>query len=536
MSSGLYTKNNLSESGLNAKESLQKLYGPQIQEDILLFAFASRLESTISCPDQIVGLVNEPLADSSGNTLYRTKIITNKYTYSDNNLVWFDSISPSLDKRTTLELSVGSPIKVSVSGSITSISFLEGGENYGVRTGSGQLVSLPATVNVNVRGKLSGASNAVVAVTVSSNGSISRSSTFNIVFPGSGYVNGEDLDFVLGCLEGETEAGDKCLKYTQNFLYQDVFVDGRVSSKAYLKNDRYRYTVKFADGGGFFLYDNLSSKYLYLGSYYDTFREISSPTTFTIKRKDSISSENITQLYNLNGYSAFWSYSWGYKVNTNISSGLQSLSARVSSLQQEFVNFVQNVRIQSLETDKTNVLGTRYNIIEGKNLTSNYRVIMRDPDGVLDQSSVDFYSLSSLTQPGQVSLNGNNIPGIWLWTGEKYQRAFSSDDKPFMSQNGRQYLSPAIYNLAGSELPLSGSYKYSISTGYLKPGTGVIRGFNSQISTLVQNISGTTASSGGFVYHRLLTPTTYTGSNIKGWPLFSYVQGGITKDAKILAI
>ena len=98
MSAGLYTKFNLSEDGLNATDALQKLYGPQIQEDINLFAFASRLESTISSAstssaNQLFGLVNEPYKDGDGDEILRTRFVTNSYTFSSENRVWLDRIS-----------------------------------------------------------------------------------------------------------------------------------------------------------------------------------------------------------------------------------------------------------------------------------------------------------------------------------------------------------------------------------------------------------------------------------------------------------
>jgi hypothetical protein len=536
MSIGLYSRNNLSESGLNAKESLQKLYAPQIQEDILLFSFASRLESSAASLDAITGLKNESISDPLGNVYPRTKIVTNNLTFTDNNSVWFEKIPDQFDKRsTTGETGLGCPIKVSTEGSITSVTMVDGGNRYGVKSFStGGDIALPATVNVGVRGKTSGASNGVINITVSTNGSISLSSTFNVITPGSKYLPDEELEIIPGCLDGEIPLNDKCIKYGQNYLYQVNFLSGVVSTKALLKNSRYTYRVRFSRVGGFFLYDDRTQKYLYLGSFYGTYQPLSTPD-LVIRRKDTISSANITQLYNLNGYSAFNQYGYGYKSSSSISSSLTSISDSVVYLQKDLSNFIQNTKPQVSENDSTNIIGIRHNIIEGKNIFSNYRLIFRDPDGVLDQSSVDFYTLSALNLAGEVNLNGERIPGIWLWTGEKYKRIFSSDDRPFVSQIGRKYLSPAIYNASEVELAESGAYKYSLSTAYLKPGTSVIRGFDTQISTLVQNLSSSVGA-GGFVYYRQLTPTTFSGTSVKAWPLFSYTQNGQTKDARFLAV
>lgn len=556
--SGLYTKNNLSEAGLNATDALQKLYAPQVHQDILLFAFANRLESSVYSPslqsdNQIYGLINEPLADSQGNVSLRTKFVTQGrldrnagslvqelYTFSDENRVWFDKFPTGLDQRSGQEVSIGAPIKVSVNGSIVAASLQGVGEGYSVKTPSGDAVSLPASVNVRVVGKRSGSKDAIITVTVNSDGTISRTSSLEIVSGGSKYFPEEQLELLPSCESYEDPSEDKCFRYTGNSLYHSSYTGGDVSTKALLKNERYTYRVRFADRDGFFLFDDKSSKYVYLGLVYDAIQTIdaASDPLLIIKRRDQISSENLIQLYNLNGRSFFWSYGDGYESAEDISSNLRNLSTSTESLRDGFRSFIQNNRLPKTEFDKTNALGSRFNIIEGRSISTDHRVIFRDPDGVLDQSNIDFFSLNALNQPGGTVLSGQAVPGIWLWTGEKYQRAFSSDDKAFMSQDRRQYLSPAIYNISGAELANSGAYKFSISASYYKPGEPLvnasIRGFNTQISTLIQNISSTSGA-GGFVFHRTLTVNNLTGS-LKSWPLFSYIEGGTIKDARLLAI
>jgi len=181
--------------------------------------------------------------------------------------------------------------------------------------------------------------------------------------------------------------------------------------------------------------------------------------------------------------------------------------------------------------------------------TDTFTVVATDSkttSGSVTAYQIGFFQLRELTDAYETSLFNQNIPGIWLWTGDKYQRVFSSDDKPFMSQQGKKYLSPAIYGLNDTdELAESGENKYSVSAGYLNPavdspGVSDIIGFDTQLSVLVQNISSSSKSSnGGFVYHRQLavdtvrTEPTYT---VKAWPLFSYQDGTQVKDAKLLAI
>ena len=705
MASGLYTKNNLSEKGLNATDAIQKLYAPQIQQDILLFSFANRLESEISSPDtendnQVYGLINEPISDSQGNVVLRTKFVTlgrpdpnvselqGLYTYSDNNLVWFDKVSTSLDKRTTSE-TYGAPVKVSVNGSLTLVSVNSIGENYKIVDVNGNDITLPAFIDVRVKGVESGETSAKVRIAINTSGKIDLANSTEIVSSGSGYLREEFLEIIPGCGTEDNPAEDACLLYdeliTQGATYaqsgtntvtitltshnlstndtvsldftsgsassgvytvsvtgnntftiqssasvttsgnvnvtrsggsiiQDYFVNGQVSTKALLKNELYTYRVLFSDRDGFFLYDDKVNEYVYFGSVYNTINTIVAEETpsLVIKRLDSLSSQNLVQLYNLSGRSAFWTYGENYESGESISGTLRGLSNGAESLRDSFKLFIQNAKQPSTELNDSNTLGTQYNILEGKSINSDFRVIFRDPDGILDQpvyeksgtysqsgsvitvnsashglstsdtvyllfttgsavnskytvtvtgpsqftvsaldsktttgnveitKGISFTRLASLNSPGQTNFAGENIPGIWLWTGEKYQRVFSSDEKAFMSVNGKKYLSPAIYGENGVELGETGNNKYSISASYLKPGTTVVKGFDTIISTLIQNISGAgNPNNGGFVYHRTLSANTVRvepSYTVFSWPLFSYREGNLVKDAKLLAI
>jgi hypothetical protein len=410
--SGLYTRSNLSESGLNATDAVQKLYEPQVQQDLLLFAFASRLESQISSPslvaeNQIFALINEPISDSSGNVFLRTKFLTNGFTFSENNLVWLDRVNFPLDKRSSSETE-GCSVIFSVNSSLTQVSLESGGEKYVVRDSSGALVSLPSTVQVRLRGVESGASNAVASVTVEQDGRLSRS--VSLVTGGSNYIDGEFLEIVLGCREDETPTLHKCFVYTgSNYLDQVGFdQDGR-SAQALLRSVKYTYTTRFSDGEGFFLYDDLEQKWMYLGSDYDQLSLISgsSPPLLSMKRLDTLSSDNMTQLFQLDGRSQFFDYGQTYQSGESIGGSIRGLLNRAEELKDTFKYFVQNNRVNTPETSENNQLGTRFNIIDGKNILSDFRVIFRDPDGSIDQ-------------PGQQSLSGVEIPSTTYTITETY--------------------------------------------------------------------------------------------------------------------
>lgn len=546
MSAGLYTKYNLSEDGLNATDALQKLYGPQVQEDINLFAFASRLESTISSPstestNQLKGLVNEPYKDGSGNEILRTRFITNSYTFSSENRVWFDRIAGTLFDQRGDNLVTGAPIYVSDTDVIVNLSVSSTGTQYEARDSSGTELSYPATVTVNLLGLQSGSKNATAQVTVNSDGTLSR--TIAVVSGGSGYVPGENLIPIPSCGSEDNPEEDRCIRYASNSLYHVPYDSGNIGYTALIANERYLYTVKSADQDGFFLYDENSQDWVYLGEVYDFVQLMPSLPTpgIRLSRLDTLSSENLVQLYKLDGRSQFYSYFEGYEPGTDLSSSIRSISNSIESIRNSLPRFVQNVKVQSDNTE----LGFAYNRFRGLNIQSDYRVIFRDPDGVLDDPLVTFFDLRDETNSrGQVRIDGKAIPGIWLFTGEKYQRVFSTDDKPFFSQSERNYLSPILNKFeSGSVVAAleSGDNKYSISSGYYKPDTPVstdsVRGFNTTLGTLVQNLSGASnPNDGGFVYHRTLNVSYNIRGIVDSWPLFSYIDGGITRDAKILAI
>ncbi len=515
--SGLFTKLNLSEFGLNGTEAVQKLYEPQVQNDINLFAFSSRLESTV----QVSGLINEPFSSQEGDIFLRTRFVTNVFTFSNRNQVWFDkSVIPG--------------VKISGNGPIVNVSLLSPGRQYGVKTQAGtEVETYPATVQVAVLGTESGSSNARIEVTVDSLGKLLPTAT--IVTPGSGYLDGEILELLPACQSEEIPSQNKCLNYESgNYLFQVYFSEnGEIGYPALIKNDKYLYTVLSSSSEGFFLFDGKKGEWLYSGPLYNNFTPLP-PNSIQISRADTIESGNIGQLYGLNNRSYFFGYGGsGFSPSQSLGNTLRSISDQLDSLRDRFKSLIQNVRTQKTEFNEENELGLRYNILEGKNIFSDYRVVFRDPDSVLDQESVDFFSLRDLLDaPDQVVLNNEAVPGIWIFTGEKYQRVFSTDDKPFISRSGRNYLSPKISDTNGDPIT---DLRYSISAAYLKPGTTEVKGFDTEISVLVQNISSTTGN-GGFVYHRTLIPTAVTGS-VTRWPLLSYRDSiGTIRDAMFLAI
>lgn len=520
--SGLYTRFNLSEDGLNAAEALQKLYAPQIQNDIRLFAYSRVLESQISSPGTIFGLLNSPISNLAGNISYRTKFLTNSYTFSNDNEVWFEGVGFQLDKRAPTETD-GADFKYSINGSVVNAVLESTGEGYYVVDAGGvEVTSYPAVVDVRVIGSESFASSAVVRVTVNGNGNLTGE--IEVVNGGTGYIENETLELLPLCQGRETEALNRCARYTGSF----ALAQNGQSTAARIQNSQYTYQVRFSDSDGFFLFDTRSGEWVYLGEFYDDIVNLTG--SFTLVRSDQIEPENLGQLYNLNARAVFYDYRYPFEPSNNLASTLKSLTDAVELINNDLSIFVQNSRPYSFDTDSGNLLGITYNVFEGKNVNSDYRVVFRDPDSVLDQESTDFFTIrDTLSGQNEYQIGGVTVPGIWLFAGDKYQRVFSSEDKPFLSVLGRKYLSPALYDADGDELPETGSLKYSISAAYRNLVTETVRGFDTEIGTLVQTVPD------GFVYHRPLTVNT--GSGINFWPLLSYKdESGTTRDAKFLTI
>ena len=426
-----------------------------------------------------------------------------------------------------------------------------------VRTRS---TSTAKSVDVSVVGERSGASNAIIRLKIL-DGKISRTDLIEIVDGGSGYFADEPLKPIRQCRlnrfgQQETPQLQKCKNYSdfQDRLIHRSFkytlptgtneIDYSTAVLGYegsLASGQYFYETKDAAEDGFFLYDPLTQKDLYLGQVYDQEVTIGtgvSTPSLLMRRFDTITSLNLLNIASLDSASRITDYEDNvFSVADNLGSQLRSLTDRVESIRQSFKTLLQNNKRQRVVTDELNTLGTDYNIFEGRNFDSTFRMVFRDPDGVIDRSDVTFELLNALESQDGVEVTAGGVeyhaPGMWLRTGSDadgnalYKRAFSTDAKPYASSKGRVVLSPILNKLASgnysvgtfSSVAESGENKYSISTAYLRSGGEFVQGFVSNIGTVVQNLSSSPRN-GGFVYHRTLT--TQTIGNVKGYPLFDY--------------
>jgi hypothetical protein len=533
--SGLYTKNNLRESGLNKTEAIQNLYAPGVQNDIRLFGFSNSVFSDL----KPLELVNLPLVDSSEVLINRTKFVSKRFTFASGNKVWIDSVNNlfELDRRVESDLGTGSKVVFSKEGSLANVEILGVGSGYVVKDGNGTTIPGVSEVIVGVEGKQSGSKNALIKFAVNSDiGKIVRDYLPEVVDGGSGYIIGEELLILTQCQDDELSDTSKCLNYDtlSNRLWQIFF--SPVAFSALVRASVYEYIVRDSDEEGFFLYNEREQKWVYLGSEYNT--PVSLEQNVTLKRSDKLSVSHLLNIEKLEGASKFFNYNSAYSISGSLTARISKLVDDVSLIVDKLDSLYQDVKRQRFEDDPKNRIGTKINLYNSANINTTFRFIVRDPDGVLDLNEVDFLSLRDLLSgPDEIELELPSIqpeplriPGIWINVGGKYRRAFSSDDKPFQSVRQKNFLSPMIYRLADGETNYetgslverasTGENKYSLSASYLRFGGSEVYGFNTTISTLVQNLSGSTdPENGGIVYHSALTPATIR-PGLQAWPLF----------------
>lgn len=131
MAIGLSTRKNLSESNLNLKTAIQKLYAPGIEDDITLFSLSSQIESICfsglvdNDNAQIIKLSSERLRTISGEVLKRTRFTTKFFTFTDNNEVYFNRYTAGIGVSSDAKLPTFSEL-----GSIPAVKTSSGGEGF----------------------------------------------------------------------------------------------------------------------------------------------------------------------------------------------------------------------------------------------------------------------------------------------------------------------------------------------------------------------------------------------------------------------
>jgi hypothetical protein len=402
--------------------------------------------------------------------------------------------------------------------------------------------------NVSVRGTLSGRETARAKITFIKHltddlepaeltkftpDNFDRYSIFSIEItsPGSGYIFPEPLELVEGNIRLSSDDSVLVLKKQKGKYFS--------GQPELLRSKTYIYQVRGADRSGFFLYDNQLNKYVFLG-------RNTGELGFTQQEKDSIELRRFDGI-SINNFLQFkfaQSRIWldgegansGFRIQGgSISGEINRVASVTNNLQLRTQAAIQNTRRPTPPTSSENVLGYKYNSFDGEDVVIWQRVVLRDPDFVLNPNNPDFnsgsitgsrlrsfvenFELQALNSPQKIK-----VPGLFIKVGAQYFRAFSTTDKPFFAETSSgEILNPKL----SSEVD-----QYALSAESLAPGSNsVLYSYDTVISQLAQRINSGGVN-GALYYHRVAAPLRRTvetsrndGSsvNVFAVPLFSLV-------------
>lgn len=341
--------------------------------------------------------------------------------------------------------------------------------------------------------------------------------SLEITNAGSNYLIGEDLeiDFTGNVIEESTNASCKIVKQEGEEYF---------GKNAIIVSDFYYYTVVGASQSGFYLRDeNLSDpKFIYLDQEKDTDDFVDTdPKEIRILRNDSISVNNLLQLRFTGSPSYLYSYGGSYSIGDSITGAIYALSATASNLREESYRAIQNTKRPTFITSNENYLGFEYNKIVGQNMDIWQRVVIRDQDFVLGESGVSGINLASSVENFELATGETTkvrVPGLFIKVGDKYQRAYSTEDKPYFQPNitKLKVLNPNIdtnsadYALYAANLLTNGNW-YA---------------YNTTISKFAQRLHSN-GKDGAFYFHKTLAPTvtSKTSGSVSYYevPLFTFV-------------
>ena len=181
MAIGLTRSKNLSESNLNLKTALQKLYAPGIEDDIELYSLSSSVESICFSglanneDTQIYRLTTEKLSTLAGDVISRTKFNTRYFTYTDENRVYFTEYNAGAGNNAAV-----TPLRYSAGGSVPAAQLVSGGGGFYFLDSQNQTAALE-----NFSAVWSASASSTITVTLSSHG-FQQGQGLNIRFNNSG--------------------------------------------------------------------------------------------------------------------------------------------------------------------------------------------------------------------------------------------------------------------------------------------------------------------------------------------------------------
>lgn len=349
---------------------------------------------------------------------------------------------------------------------------------------------------------------------------------------GTGYVLGERLLVKEGVVTNTLGNVALYLEKQQDYLYSgdkpNVFVTN------------YLYDVVKGGPNGFYLYDSLESKYIFLNREKDEtqFNEGVEDRQIRIARFDGVDVRNIFNLRFSGSSVASEQYAQRYRIGNQIVGEINELQELAARLTSDAELSIQNTRLPLTETDSRNDLGFEFNRFVGVSAKFRQRLILRDQDYVLNPGEDWITEAKLKTAFGsgrRFEILHNSFkyraPGLFIKVGTEYKRAFSTKDKPFVSFSNTGNI---------SNPDLSGSYTVSAQD----TDNGTAYAFNTEVGTLgqrIQPVSLGTANSeshylgadGAFYFHKQNAPSVSTvarpaqngSGNINTYlvPLFRYL-------------
>lgn len=255
-----------------------------------------------------------------------------------------------------------------------------------------------------------------------------------ILEQGTGYLVGERINIVTETNVEETSSSQECVIVRQ--------IGERFFSKdPRIVNDNFKYSVRGSNQDGFYLFDNLSQKFIFIdteipvGSFNsDTPREIK------LVRDDSIFIDNILQLKFAQSNIYISNYIDPFIPGESLSGDLLEATSKASELRSDSFRAIQNTKNPEEVSSDANTLGFRFNRILGQDAAINQRVVIRDQDFLLGTFGVTGLKLKNNVRVPKFRLDDPDIrvPGLFIKVGPDYKRAFSTQDKPFFQLNSLQ--------------------------------------------------------------------------------------------------
>ena len=315
-------------------------------------------------------------------------------------------------------------------------------------------------------------------------------SSITLTSRGTGYILGERLLVKEGVVTNTSGNGALYLEKQEDYLYS--------GNKPSIFVVNYLYDVVKGGPDGFYLYDSLESKYIFLDKEKDKtqFNEGVENRQIRIARFDGVNVRNIFNLRFSGSPVALDDYNERYRLGDSIVGEINNLQERAATLTKDAELSIQNTRLPLTETDARNDLGFEFNRFVGVGARFRQRLILRDQDYVLDPNNPWITEAKLKTAFGgnrkfEILHSGDKYraPGIFIKVGTEYKRAFSTKDKPFITfSNAGDIVNP----------DLTGSYTVSAQD---KDINNNIYAFNTEVGTLAQRIQPTNLGTSGSWTH-----------------------------------